>query len=171
MNSQKSRKEKDWCFWTMVLASDVCVIPWTDKITNKHVLQRVGPVMSLEAMFLQQKLRYFGHVMRHEGMEKTIMLGIGRRCSEAGKAKDEVSWWSKRSHRNELRKVKRENTRQNWLAYICQKGHQESDTTEWINYYYVGVFNELCHDWSAHLSTLSVRQIDVDPITRATQVT
>ena len=59
-----------WC-WRRMLR-----IPWTDKITNKDVLQRVGPVMSLEAMFLQQKLRYFGHVMRHEGMEKTIMLGM-----------------------------------------------------------------------------------------------
>ena len=51
-------------------------IPSTDKITNKDVIQRVGPVMSLEAMFLQQKLRYFGHVIRHEGMEKTTMLGM-----------------------------------------------------------------------------------------------
>ena len=50
-------------------------IPWTDKITNKDVLQRVGPVTSLEAIFLQQKLRYFGHVMHYKGMEKTIMLG------------------------------------------------------------------------------------------------
>ena len=28
--------------------------------------KRVGPVTSLEAMFLQQKLRYFGHAIRHK---------------------------------------------------------------------------------------------------------
>ena len=73
MDRKVERKKIDafelWC-WRRMLR-----IPWTDKITNKDVLQRVGPVMSLEAMFLQWKLRYFGH-MRHEGMEKTIMLGM-----------------------------------------------------------------------------------------------
>ena len=31
--------------------------------------------MSLEAMALKLKLSYFGHIMRANGMEKSIMLG------------------------------------------------------------------------------------------------
>ena len=59
-----------WC-WRRMLQ-----IPWTKIVSNRDVLQRIRPVLSLEAMVLRQKLKYFGYVMRHEGMEKMIMLGM-----------------------------------------------------------------------------------------------
>ena len=58
-----------WC-WRRVLR-----ISWTERVTNKEVLARTSPHMSLEAMALKHKLSYFGHVMRAHGMERDLMLG------------------------------------------------------------------------------------------------
>ena len=69
-----------WC-WRRMLR-----IPWTMKVTNKDVLLRVRPNLSLEAMILKQKLKYFGHVMRYERLEKTLML----RYTEKRKKTNEV---------------------------------------------------------------------------------
>ena len=70
-----------WC-WRRVLR-----ISWTDRVTNKTVLTRASPKMSLKAMALKLKpltiqtvwsmlkLSYFGHVLRANGMERDIMMG------------------------------------------------------------------------------------------------
>jgi hypothetical protein len=59
-----------WC-WRRMLR-----IPWTAKRTNASVLNEVKPRLSLEARMLQQRLVFFGHVMRaDDSMEKSIMLG------------------------------------------------------------------------------------------------
>ena len=59
-------------------------------------------------MFLQQKLKYFGHVVHHEGMEKTIMLGMVEGVRKRGKQRmsfldgiKEVTGM-KRKHKTEL---------------------------------------------------------------------
>ena len=45
-------------------------------ITNKEVLERIKPEMSLEAMALKQKLVYFGHVLRTDDfLEKRCLCG------------------------------------------------------------------------------------------------
>ena len=59
-----------WC-WRRVLR-----IPWTARRTNKSVLEEIKPEMPLESKIQQQKLKYFGHVMRKDNsIEKYIMLG------------------------------------------------------------------------------------------------
>ena len=50
-------------------------ISWTEKVPNRVVLATASPPMTLEAMALKLKLSYFGHIMRADGMEKSIMLG------------------------------------------------------------------------------------------------
>ena len=46
------------------------------KVTNKNVIVRVKPEMTLEAMMVKLRLTYLGHVMRRESsMEQNIMLG------------------------------------------------------------------------------------------------
>ena len=46
-------------------------------MTNVDVLQRMGlPKKVLRGKILYQKLSYFGHVCRHEGLDKDIMLGM-----------------------------------------------------------------------------------------------
>ena len=59
--------------------------PWTVKMTNQEVLERINChhrlVMSLEAIALKHKLKYFGHVMRSNGLEKNLVIAMmeGRR--------------------------------------------------------------------------------------------
>jgi hypothetical protein len=60
-----------WC-WRRLLR-----VPWTEKRTNKSVLQEIKPECSLEASMVKLKLSYFGHIMRRqESLEKEIMLGM-----------------------------------------------------------------------------------------------
>ncbi len=66
-----------WC-WRRLLR-----VPWTEKRTNKSVLQEIKPECSLEASMVKLKLSYFGHIMRRQdSLEKEIMLGMvgGKRC-------------------------------------------------------------------------------------------
>jgi len=72
---QADRKKIDafelWC-WRRLLR-----VPWTEKRTNKSVLQEIKPECSLEASMVKLKLSYFGHIMRRqESLEKEIMLGM-----------------------------------------------------------------------------------------------
>jgi len=50
-------------------------IPYTAHITNEEVLARVGQERGLLGQAIKQKFRYFGHVIRHNCLEKDIMLG------------------------------------------------------------------------------------------------
>jgi len=51
-------------------------IPWPAKVTNAKVRTRIGLNDSLDAMILKQKLSYFGHVIRGNSLEKSILLGM-----------------------------------------------------------------------------------------------
>ena len=64
-----------WC-WRRLLR-----ILWTARRSNQSILKEISPRCSLEAMMLQLKLQYFGHLMRRvDSLEKTLMLGgIGGR--------------------------------------------------------------------------------------------
>lgn len=59
-----------WC-WRRLLR-----IPWTARVTNRDVLQRIRPDTSLEGKITQLRLSYFGHVLRGNGLEKDLMLGM-----------------------------------------------------------------------------------------------
>ena len=58
-------------------------VPWTEKRTNVSILQQLGNVDEnwLLNTVVQRKLAYFGHVKRHDSLERTIYEGIieGRR--------------------------------------------------------------------------------------------
>uniref|UniRef100_W5NIE2 Reverse transcriptase domain-containing protein n=1 Tax=Lepisosteus oculatus TaxID=7918 RepID=W5NIE2_LEPOC len=51
-------------------------IPWTPRVTNKEVLERIKPEISLEGKITRLRLTYFGHVMRSDSLEKPMMLGM-----------------------------------------------------------------------------------------------
>lgn len=59
-----------WC-WRKLLR-----IPWTARVTNREVIDRIKPGTSLEAKITRLRLTYFGHVMRANSLEKSVMLGI-----------------------------------------------------------------------------------------------
>ena len=51
-------------------------VPWSARRSNKSILNKISPGISLEGMMLKLKLQYFGHVMqRVDSLEKTLMLG------------------------------------------------------------------------------------------------
>ena len=54
-------------------------VPWTARRSNQSIL-KISPGISLEGMMLKLKLQYFGHLIRVDSLEKTLMLGgIGGR--------------------------------------------------------------------------------------------
>ena len=46
-----------WC-WRRLLR-----VPWTAGSSNKSILKKISPGISLERMMLKLKLQYFGHLM------------------------------------------------------------------------------------------------------------
>ena len=63
---------KNWCFWTMVL--EKTRVPWTARKSNQSILKEISPEYSLEGLMIKLKLQYFGHLMRTDSFEKTLML-------------------------------------------------------------------------------------------------
>ena len=57
-----------WC-WRRLLR-----VPWTTRRSNQSVLKEISPEYSLEGLMLKLKLQYFGHLMRTDSLEKTLML-------------------------------------------------------------------------------------------------
>jgi len=58
-----------WC-WRRLLR-----VPWTARRSNQSILKEMSPEYSLEGLMLKLKLQYFGHLMRTDSLEKTLMLG------------------------------------------------------------------------------------------------
>ena len=57
-------------------------VPWTARRSNQSILKEISPGCSLEGMMLKLKLQYFGHLIRTDSLEKTLMLArieVGRR--------------------------------------------------------------------------------------------
>ena len=50
-------------------------VPWTARRSNQSILKEISPEYSLEGLMLKLKLQYFGHLMRTDSLEKTLMLG------------------------------------------------------------------------------------------------
>ena len=63
-----------WC-WRRLLS-----VPWTAKRSNQSMLKEISPEYPLKGLMLKLKLQYFGHLMRTDSLEKTLMMGgIGGR--------------------------------------------------------------------------------------------
>ena len=50
-------------------------VPWTTRRSNQSILKEISPEYSLEGLMLKLKLQDFGHLMRTDLFEKTLMLG------------------------------------------------------------------------------------------------
>jgi hypothetical protein len=59
-------------------------IPWVDGVSNKEVLKRAQEKRVLWSNTVQRRDRLMGHLLRHEGLLKTVIEGIveGKRCTE-----------------------------------------------------------------------------------------
>ena len=74
LDYKESWAPKNWCFWTVVLEKTL------ESPLDCKELQPVHPKgdqswCSSEGMMLKLKLQYFGHLMRTDSFEKTLMLG------------------------------------------------------------------------------------------------
>ena len=74
--TRKTEKKKiasfeNWCWRRMLRVS------WTDRRTNASIIEEIGSGTTLLNQALKQKLSYFGHVVRADGLEKSLMLGMG----------------------------------------------------------------------------------------------
>ena len=49
--------------------------PWTARRYNQSILKEISPGYSLVGLMLKLKLQYFGHLIRSDSLEKTLMLG------------------------------------------------------------------------------------------------
>ena len=49
-------------------------VPWTERRFNLSILKEISPWCSLEGLLLKLKLQYFGHLIRADSFEKTLML-------------------------------------------------------------------------------------------------
>ena len=63
---------KNWCFWTVVL--EKTHKDPLDCKSNQSILKKISPEYSWEGLMLELKLQYFGHLMRIDSLEKTLML-------------------------------------------------------------------------------------------------
>ena len=50
-------------------------VPWTARRSNQSILKEISSEYSLEGLMLKLKLQYFGHLIRTDSFEKTLMLG------------------------------------------------------------------------------------------------
>ena len=48
-------------------------VSWTAMKTNKWVLDKIGHSLVLRSQMMERKLKFFGHVMRHESFEKGMV--------------------------------------------------------------------------------------------------
>ena len=49
--------------------------PWSERRSKKSILKVISPEYLLEGLMLKMKLQYFGHLLRSDSFEKTLMLG------------------------------------------------------------------------------------------------
>src|SRR5271163_707024 len=76
---KKIRSFEQWC-WRRLLR-----IPWTAKRTNESVQSEIGTDMTLDRVILKQKLTFFGHIIRAQGLEAEVMLGMGNGARSRGR--------------------------------------------------------------------------------------
>ena len=94
-------------------------ISWREHKTNEYVRKRVeelvGPQETLLATVKRRKLKWFGHVTRHDGLSKTIMQGTvagGRRRGRQRKSwSDNIKEWTAMTTPELLRAA---NSRSEW---------------------------------------------------------
>ena len=58
-----------WCCRRLLRVS------WTERKTDKWVLEKIGSVLMLRKSMAERKMRFFGHIVRKKGMEKRLMQG------------------------------------------------------------------------------------------------
>ena len=74
---QENLEAAEMWIWRRVLR-----VPWTAKKTNEEVLREMETDRELMTTIRKRQLRFLGHIMRREGLEEVVMMGMvkGRRA-------------------------------------------------------------------------------------------
>ena len=100
-------------------------VPWT---ARRPILKEINPEYLLEGLLLKLKLQYFGHLMwRTDSLEKTLMLGKGRRPKEKGTTEGEMVRQHHRLNRHESEQTPEDSGVQRSLVCCSLWGWKESD--------------------------------------------
>jgi hypothetical protein len=67
-------------------------IPWTDKVTNATVLQRVGRERELLVTVKRKKLAYFGHILRNRKYVMQQLMIFGRIEGNRRRGRPRTTW-------------------------------------------------------------------------------
>ena len=59
-------------------------------VSNQSTLKEINLEYSLEGLMLKLKLQYFGHLMRANSLEKTLMLGE----NEGRRGRQQMRWFN-----------------------------------------------------------------------------
>ena len=82
-------------------------MPWTARVTNEAALERIRPEIPFNGKITKQKLTYFGHVMRANSLEKTMMLGMVSGQEETRKTKNSLAGHNQGRHRKDNQRTER----------------------------------------------------------------
>lgn len=50
-------------------------VSWQDRRTNEWVLQQIGSKQTLLPQLVRRKMKFFGHAIRHDKIEKSVIQG------------------------------------------------------------------------------------------------
>ena len=162
LDNEEGRAPKNWCFWTVVLEKTL-KSPLDCKEIQPVNLKGNQPWIFIRTD-AEPKLQYFGHLMRRaDSLDKTLMLVRLKAKGEEGN-KDEVIGWHHQFNGHELEQTPGDSGRQGGLACRNPRGHEESNTTWWLNNnnFQVYFINELIsseYSWQQFLGTLSSKWI------------
>ena len=132
LDCEESWVPKNWCFWTVVLEKTL-ESPLDCKEIQPVHSEGDQPWDFFGKNDAKLKLQYFGHLMRRaDSLEKTLMLGgIGGRRRTT---QDEMAGWHHGLDERDSEWIPGVGDGQGGLACCDSLGHKESDTTEWLNW-------------------------------------
>ena len=102
-------------------------VPWTARRSNQSVLKEISPEYSLEGLMLKLKLQYFGHLIRTDSFEKTLMLG--KTEGERRRGRQRMRWLDGITDSTDMSLSKRQELVMD-RDPCSSLGHRQSVTTE-----------------------------------------
>ena len=102
-----------WCYRKLLRVS------WTEKRTNKWILEKIGSELIFLKNFAERKMKLFGHIVRRGGLERQIIEG--KMEGKRGRGRPQTSWltdikqWTGGSIAESLRQAE---NRTGWNALV-----------------------------------------------------
>ena len=90
LDPDRVNREKDNSF-QMWIYRRISRTPWTDKVTNQHVLQKTNiKITELVQMIRTRKAKFYGHIRRHDSLQRVILEGKVK--GKRGRGRKRTSW-------------------------------------------------------------------------------